>query len=66
MLGREPMRIDLLTEIDGVTFSEVWNDRMIADFYGMRVPIISKALLIKNNEASGRPKDISDLQLLRV
>lgn len=65
MLGREPIRIDILTEIDGVTFEEVWDTREYESFYGLRVPFISLEKLIKNKSSTGRGQDDVDVEKLR-
>lgn len=63
-LGRSPNRIDLLTAIDGVAFDEAWNTHEMVLIDGLSVPMLSKALLIKNKLASGRPKDLEDVRQL--
>jgi hypothetical protein len=63
-LGYPPHRIDLITAIDGVTFEEAWNDRVSAMFQNLPVQVISKALLVRNKSASGRPKDLGDISNL--
>jgi len=64
MLGRAPHRIDLLTKIDGVTFAEAWKSREYELMDGLRVPFISKTLLLKNKQSTGRGKDQLDVQAL--
>lgn len=66
--GRPPNRIDLLNRIDGVEFGEAWQSKVIV---GLRlesgvteVPYLGLDLLIRNKEASGRPKDMDDLRYL--
>jgi hypothetical protein len=63
-LGRPPNRIDLLTAIDGVHFEEAWQQRELANIDGLEIPILSKALLLRNKRASARPKDLEDLRQL--
>ena len=63
-LGYPPNRVDLLTDIPGVTFAEAWNDRVSGNVQGVAVPFISRALLIKNKKASNRPKDQADISAL--
>lgn len=66
-VGREPRKIQILTGIDGVTFSECYESRQEIDYEGLRLKLIGKSDLIRNKRASGRPKDIIDLQeLLRI
>lgn len=60
MLGRAPYRIDLLTKVDGVTFAEAWESREYEVMDGLRVPFISRALLLKNELSTGRAKDQLD------
>lgn len=64
MLGRPPNRIDLLSEISGVCFAEAWESRESGDLDGVPVSYISRAKLIQNKRASGRKKDLADLELL--
>ena len=60
MLGRSPLRIDLLTQIDGVSFEEVYNSRQYTDISGIPVPAISAEELYRNKLAAGRLKDLAD------
>ena len=64
-IGLPPRRIDLLTEISGVTFDEAWASRVMAEIDGRAVGFIGRAALLKNKEAAGRPKDIADAARLR-
>ena len=66
MLGRSPMRIDLLTKIDGVSFEEVKGTCRRVEIDGLLVPVISPELLLKNKIAAGRPKDIADADELKA
>ena len=63
-LGRAPHRIDLLTKIDGLTFADAWNSREYEVTDGLRVPYIFRALLLKNEQSTGRAKDQLDLVAL--
>ena len=64
-LGRPPNRIDLLTGISGVTFDEAFTGSVETELDGLSVRMIGFDDLIKNKTASGRPKDIFDLQQLK-
>lgn len=66
MIGRKPRRIDILTEIDGVNFEECWRGRTEAEFEPLPLPVIGRAELIKNKRASGRAKDLGDLERLEA
>ena len=65
MLGRSPMRIDLLTKIDGVSFGEVSETCRMIEIDGLLIPVISPELLLKNKIAAGRAKDIADATELK-
>lgn len=61
ILGRAPLRIDILTTIDGVEFEEVYGTSRSIELDGLTVPVISPATLLKNKRAAGRPKDLLDI-----
>ena len=67
--GRPPNRIDLLNQIDGVHFDEAWPHRKKVELEAEPSPIPINYLdlenLIKNKEASARPKDLDDLKYLK-
>lgn len=64
-IGLPPRRIDLLTEISGVSFDEAWASRVPAEVEARIVPFIGRDALLKNKLASGRPKDLADVARLR-
>jgi len=63
-LGVEPYRIDLLTSISGVEFEDAWSDRVEGELDGVPVAFLSVRAFRKNKLASGRPKDLADLDEL--
>lgn len=63
-IGVAPNRVDVMTSIDGVRFSEAWEAREITRYGDQQVPVISRAHLIQNKRASGRPQDLIDLEIL--
>jgi hypothetical protein len=63
-LGVAPNRIDLMTSISGVSFDEAWQTRVPASLDGVEVNIISREALLRNKRASGRPKDLIDVDAL--
>lgn len=65
-LGREPQRIDLLTFVSGVEFDEAFENRMLAEFGEMQVPVIGRAELRRNKIATGRLRDLADLEDLGI
>lgn len=64
-IGLPPRRIDLLTSIDGVTFDAAWAGRIQVAVDGLTLPVLGRAELIANKQATGRAKDRIDLELLR-
>lgn len=67
--GRPPNRIDLLSQIDGVSFAEAWDARVSVTLTSSTVEcplyFLGLSQLIRNKEASARPKDQEDLEFLR-
>jgi hypothetical protein len=63
-LGYPPVRIDLLTSIDGVEFEDCFERRVLIDVGGVTAPFISLADLRRNKQASGRPQDVADVAAL--
>ena len=63
-LGLPPNRIDILTGVSGLTFDEAWSARIEAEIEGVRVPILGRDALIRNKRASGRNKDLGDVEAL--
>jgi Nucleotidyltransferase of unknown function (DUF6036) len=63
-LGVPPLRIDLLTSIDGVDWNDVKHGLVQVTTDNVEVRLIGRADLIKNKRASGRAKDLADLEAL--
>lgn len=64
-LGYPPLRIDLLTEIDGVTFNECFKNRKVVEIEELNVNFIGYDDLLKNKMESGRLKDLDDIEHLK-
>ncbi len=64
-LGYPPLRIDLLNEIDGVTFSECFQNMNKIKIDGMLVNFISYDDLVLNKKSSGRHKDLDDIENMK-
>ena len=64
-LGYEPLRVDLLTSIDGCTFAEVWQDRVRGTYGRTKANFIGLDQLTRNKQESGRPQDLVDLKTLQ-
>ncbi|MCE2792010.1 MAG: hypothetical protein ACK493_11950 [Planctomycetota bacterium] len=64
-MGVAPQRIDLLTSVSGVEFDEAWQNRKQVEVSGLSVPVLGLSELIANKLATGRAKDLLDVELLR-
>jgi len=63
-LGYEPVRIDILTSVEGVSFSTIWKNK-VEDFYGKeKVYFIGLKELIRIKKKVVRPQDLADLEEL--
>jgi hypothetical protein len=63
-MGVPPVRIELLNTVSGVAFDEVWAGRIAGHYDDVPVAYIGRAELIRNKMASGRPKDLADVDEL--
>ena len=61
-IGIAPVRIDILTEITGVEFSNAWKKRVASTFFGVPVHFISLDDLAANKRALVRSSDLRDLK----
>ncbi len=64
-LGYEPVRIDLMTSIEGCTFEEVWKTKKRGTYGKQKVFFIGYKELLKNKSISARPQDKADLKVLQ-
>ena len=64
-VGHEPVRLEVLTGISGVTFAEAYARRIDVALDDLVVPFISFADLIKNKTSTGRGKDLVDAEALQ-
>lgn len=63
-MGVPPNRIEIQTGIDGVNFADCRPRGIDSELDGLRIPFISLADLKANKRASGRNKDLADLDYL--
>jgi hypothetical protein len=63
-LGYPPSRVDLITSITGVGWEEVEAGRVRSDYGGVEVWYLGREELIRNKRATGRAKDLADLEAL--
>ena len=63
-LGYEPVRIDILTSLQGLAFSDIWQSRVQGPYGHQVVNYIDREHLIKSKQISNRTQDKADLELL--
>jgi len=63
-MGVPPLRLEILTSASGVDFEECYARRQIVEMEDLSVPVISLEDLKRNKRASGRFKDLADLEAL--
>ena len=63
-MGTPPIRIEILTSVSGVEFESCYGEKEMIRIEEIVVPVISLARLRQNKAASGRAKDIADLESL--
>lgn len=61
-VGVPPGRIDILTELTGITFTEAWPDRLRRRFGEVEVDFIGRDAFIRNKRATGRARDLGDIE----
>ena len=63
-MGNPPYRIEIATTISGVEFEDCHQSRIIGTFEEIEIPIINLEKLRVNKKATGRFKDLNDLENL--
>jgi hypothetical protein len=60
-IGVPPGRIDILTDLTGLTFAEAWPDRERGQFGSLPVDYLGRDAFLRNKRATGRAKDLGDI-----
>ncbi len=63
-LGVPPVRVDLITSLSGVTWDEAQAHKEPGVFGDVPVAYIGRSEFVANKRASGRQKDLADLEAL--
>jgi len=61
-IGVAPGRVDVLTELSGLTFAEAWDSRVRRPFGSLEVDVIGRDAFVKNKRATGRARDLADIE----
>ena len=64
--GVAPLRVDIMTQADGIDTRAALERAVYADLGTVSVPIVGLADLIANKRASGRKQDLADLEVLEL
>jgi hypothetical protein len=64
-MGVSPVMIELINTISGVSFKTAWENRVAGMFGKSKIFYLSKPDLLKNKKASGRPRDLLDVDELK-
>ena len=65
-IGVAPIRIDVLSSIDGIEFQPAWENKIEAHYGDQDVFVISRHDLITNKRAAGRLQDLADVEALEA
>ena len=63
-LGVAPVRVDLLTSLTGVTWDEAWSGRESTTYGDIAVCFIGREQFVANKRATGRRRDLADLEAI--
>ena len=64
-MGVAPVQIHVMSQIDGVTWDDVWESREVGPLGSRKVAFIGREAFLRNKRAAGRPKDLADVDALR-
>jgi hypothetical protein len=64
-IGLPPLRIDVLTELTGLEFDRAWPGRISQAIGELEIPFLGREDFIRNKAATGRLRDLADLEDLR-
>lgn len=65
VMGIEPMAVDILNYLEGLTFEEAYQNRDVVKVEDIEVSLIGLDDLLKNKLAVGRHTDLADVDYLR-
>lgn len=63
--GVEPVRVDLINKIDGVTYAEAFAGRVTGQYGNVKVFFIGRDQLLKNKTSTQRAQDKADAESLQ-
>ena len=63
-IGVAPRRVDIITGVSGLDFEAAFTHSIVVDIEGISVHVPSREDLVRNKRASGRTKDLADVEAL--
>lgn len=64
-LGYEPLRVDLITSIQGLPFQQVWKNKSKGVYGKQKIYFIGLGDFITSKENANRKQDLADLDILK-
>jgi len=64
-LGHTDVRIDIINDLEAVSFEQAWNNRKVIEVSNVPIDFIGYEELIKEKTLAGRPQDIADVYKLK-
>ena len=61
-MGNPPLQIEIITEASGIDFASSYDKRVVVETDGLQMPVLSYCDLVRNKRASGRLRDLADLE----
>ncbi|MCC6186223.1 MAG: hypothetical protein IT256_03630 [Chitinophagaceae bacterium] len=65
-LGYEPVRIDIMNDIDGIDYEVAWENKRTINYEGFLIHFIGYNELLRMKALAGRPQDIADIAKLKA
>jgi hypothetical protein len=63
-IGVEPVRVDIMSAVPGLTFAKAWGGHVEADFGGVHAPVLSLEDMLVSKRAANRLKNRIQVQQL--
>jgi hypothetical protein len=63
-VGRKPLLIEILTQIDGIDFDDAVAEPLMIEVDSVMIRVIGLGALLRNKRAAGRTKDLADVEAL--
>ncbi len=63
-IGSSPIQIDIINNASGIDFEDCYSRRQILTSDEVEISVISRADLVRNKKASGRHRDLADVEFL--